>query len=69
MTKPEVTVVYLSSLDCPWEWNEMYAFIDQWCEANKASFYQVPGEDFFIPEAIEQAIAEGNSVVLVDSLS
>ena len=66
----DVQVVYLSSLQgIPDGWDASCAWIKQWCFDHKASFYSVPGEDFFIYEAIRLAILEGNTVVLVDSLS
>ena len=65
----EVTVVYLSSLNCPDDWDEGCAFIKQWCEEHHASFYSRPAEIFLIKEAKELAIKEGKSTVLVDSLS
>ena len=70
LPSPEIMVVYLSSLQgVPHDWDESCAWIDQWCRDHKASFYSVPGEDFFLFRARELAIAEGNTTVLVDSLS
>lgn len=65
-----ISVIYLSSLkDIPDDWDAMCEWIKQWCINHHASFYCKPGEDFFIHEAKELAVREGNPVVLVDSLS
>jgi len=65
-----ISVIYLSSLlGVPDDWDELEAWIKDWCTKHHASFYCRPGEDFFIHEAKELAVREGNPVVLVDSLS
>ena len=67
---PTIEIIYLSSLqDIPDDWDEACAWIKQWCLDHKASFYSVPGEDFFLFQARQLATSEGNTVVLVDSLS
>jgi hypothetical protein len=40
-----------------------------WCDENNSHYYAKPREDFFIFRAVEEAIAEGNDIVVVEDLS
>ncbi len=44
------------------------AFWD-YCEDRNISFYAAPKEDFYIAEAIEQAVVDGNTKVIVENMS
>lgn len=50
-------------------YDEENVLFREWCKNNKASYYAQPHEDFFRHQAIEQAIAEGNTLVVVEDLS
>ena len=41
----------------------------KWCDENDSHYYAAPREDFFIFRAVEEAIAEGKDVVVVEDLS
>ena len=51
------------------DYKESGAAVRSWCDANNSHYYAKPREDFFIFRAAEEAIAEGNDVVVVEDLS
>ena len=51
------------------DYKESGAAVMSWCDENNSHYYAKPREDFFIFRAAEEAIAEGNDVVVVEDLS
>ena len=41
----------------------------KWCDENDSHYYAAPREDFSIPAALREAIANGKSCVVVEDLS
>ena len=51
------------------DYKESGAAVRSWGDENNSHYYAKPREDFFIFRAAEEAIAEGNDVVVVEDLS
>ena len=51
------------------DYKESGAAVMSWCDENNSHEYAKLREDFFIFRAVEEAIAEGNDVVVVEDLS
>ena len=51
------------------DYKESGAAVMSWCDKNNSHYYAKTREDFFIFRAVEEAIAEGNDVVVVEDLS
>ena len=41
----------------------------EWCDENDSHYYAAPREDFSITRAVQEAIVEGKSCVVVEDLS
>ena len=41
----------------------------EWCDENDSHYYAAPREDFSITDAIQEAVVEGKSCVVVEDLS
>ena len=43
--------------------------VKKWCDENESHYYAAPREDFFMFVAVQETIAEGKDVVVVEDLS
>ena len=41
----------------------------KWCDENESHYYAAPREDFFMFVAVQETLAEGKDVVVVEDLS
>ena len=43
--------------------------VKKWCDENESHYYAAPREDFFMFVAVQETLAEGKDVVVVEDLS
>ena len=75
MTKREdITIINYAELSEREGWDKLdyeheCAMLEEWCREHKVSYYGAPKDCCSVEDAIDLAIEEGNTAVVIDNLS